>query len=121
MYKYIDILQTDNSDAVNIDFLNSIIEKKKMFRNNNIQFYFLIVGKVNNKKKNELYLIQEKFGIIIGIISLVTLQEIFNLSDCKCGFSFLLDNKNKVRYANRAIVSDMMNEIINSELQKKFY
>ena len=76
-------------------------------------------GEFSEKKKEELSKFQEKFNINICSISKQFIKEYYNLPNCICGFTFILDEKNRIRLANTGINIELLKKIINKELRKK--
>jgi len=80
-------------------------------------FIYAIVGEIKEKKKKELFKIQEKFNIDICTIPEYFIKLYYNLPNCKCGFIIIIDNNNKVRFANSGFNKHLAT-IINQELNR---
>lgn len=117
-FKFLKIIQSINTDKINIDYFSEFIEIRKDFIDEDIIFIYLIVGEFSEKKKKEFTKIQEKFDINIGFILEKFMKDYYNLPDCRCGFSILLDGDNIVRYAYSGIGSQIIKKIIRNELKK---
>jgi len=117
-FKFINILQTTNQNKINVDHMQSFIEIKKEFIRQNIEFIFLIVGDLSFNKQKEFVELQKRFNINICTITQSLMKKLYRIPECHCGFVFLLDDSNKVRFSNYNIGYESLKIIINNELTK---
>ena len=78
-----------------------------------------VLGTFSTEKRNDLSEIQKNYEIQICEVSQDELIELFNLPDCRCGFSILLDQNNKVRIESYLLGSEALIEIMGRELNNR--
>jgi len=115
-FKYIYFSQA-KSNNVKIEDIIRINEIKDSFKTDRIKWVIVIIGDIDLKKNNELYAIQKKYGIVISNISKELAENIYKISNSKCGYNLLLDQNNKVRLAHPSLEVNIMKRIIKQELK----
>jgi len=60
----------------------------------------------------------EYYVALFAVYKFLFMKNYYNLEKCQCGFYILLDENNKVRFANTGIGLDILKNIINKELNK---
>jgi len=118
-FKFLKIIQLSNPDNINIDYFSSFIDIVKEFIDKDMIFIYLNVVEFSDKKKKELSKIQEKFKIHIASITNEFMKNYYNLPNCRCGFTLLLDDKNRVRIANFNLGYELTKNLIKNELMKE--
>jgi len=83
----------------------------------NIEYIVIIIGEINDKYKQILNKIQNKYKIYISVVSKNDkLLNIYKIGECNCcNYIIILDKTNRIRFANYNINDKTLIFILNKE------
>ena len=117
-FKVIYYSRSDDMENYNIDLLSLFIESRKNLINDQVRFYFITSANIALERLGSLAFLQNKYDFdfctVFG-------SEIYNTLHIPLDFDnyfILLDGKNRVRYSEEYLPTDILSSLVNNELKK---
>jgi len=117
-FKLIRIVQSKNTDNINIDSFINFVELQNDISNRDILYVYIISSNESNKITENLKYLQNKYNIAICQVSTNFLKKVYNISNFRCEYNMLLDNNNNIRLNDFGLDNELIREIVQYEFSK---
>lgn len=115
-FKFIQFIKQNKNNNLTSNYFKSFSIFKDSVYSNNLECIVFIVSELNNGEYDKIKPIQDEYPVHIGLVEPIVLKNHFNLPECKCAYSILLDSENRIRFAIKGNFNRVLALVVKKEM-----